>query len=120
MKIYLLVAVGGAIGSCSRYMISKLIHTAPNTFPTATFIVNIVGCLCIGLAYSYFNKMNTNEEVKFFITSGILGGFTTFSAFSYESFQLFQNQHYITAITYILLSILAGILFSFIGYLLLK
>jgi fluoride exporter len=115
LKNILLVGLGGAIGSVGRYIFSLLI-TSKN-FPLNTFIVNALGCFAIGIFLALSIK---NEESftnwKLFLTTGICGGFTTFSAFAIENVQLLQSGKTFTAITYILLSIVIGILTAFLGF----
>lgn len=123
MKAYLLVALGGAIGSTSRYGISELFyHRTNQTFPWATLFVNLAGCLLIGLligAAQRYQFLNHNS-IKAFFLIGLCGGFTTFSTFSVETLRLFQNSQNIQAIAYIIMSIVLGLALTFLGYILIK
>jgi len=119
LKAYILVALGGGIGSLLRFGISQLLNTkAIHTFPWATFLVNLLGCFLIGLLIGLSNKyqfQNQNQFNSFFLI-GICGGFTTFSTFSVETLRLLQNSQNIQAILYIIGSILLGLALTFLGY----
>jgi CrcB protein len=114
-KNFLLVGLGGAIGSMLRYAFYLAITVKP--FPLATFTVNIIGSFIIGvvLALSLKDDLFLNNW-KLFLATGICGGFTTFSAFSLENITLLQNGKYFTALIYISLSIVLGIAAAFCGY----
>ena len=110
MKQLLFVFIGGGIGSVLRYLISFIFKNNSYNFPWSTFIVNMIGCFLIGLIFGYLNK---NEYLKDSLTSilivGFCGGFTTFSTFASENFQLFKSEYFLTLFVYILSSILIGI-----------
>lgn len=117
MKNSLLVFFGGGVGSVARYLIGEWVKkTSTIAFPLGTFIVNISGCLLIGLFLGYFKQKELEDSAwKFLLTIGFCGGFTTFSAFSAENVQLFQSGNNLTAFAYIALSVLVGLAASFIG-----
>jgi CrcB protein len=87
-------------------------------FPLGTFLVNIIGCFVIGVLSSYFIK--EDHSLKYLLITGFCGGFTTFSTFSAENYSLWQNQNYFILISYILLSVILGILAVLMGFLLMK
>jgi fluoride exporter len=115
LKNLLLVGLGGSIGSMARYAASLLIK--PKLFPYATLSVNIIGSFIIGLVFAMSIKQDClSNNWKLFLATGICGGFTTFSAFSLENMGLLQSGRIGIAVTYILLSIVLGILATFLGY----
>ncbi len=114
-KNFLLVGLGGAIGSMLRYGISILYSF--KHFPAATFTVNILGSFFIGIIMAISIKDETFfSNWKLFLATGICGGFTTFSAFSAENVQLLQNGKIFSALIYTTLSILLGIVAAWIGF----
>lgn len=117
MKSTLLVAFGGAIGSLARYFISLWIKQSYTySFPWHTLLINISGCLLIGICYALSKYITSFETIRLLIMIGLLGGFTTFSSFGLETFSLFQSGLYLQAFSYILASNFAGILFVFLGF----
>ncbi|MEZ5046819.1 MAG: fluoride efflux transporter CrcB [Chitinophagaceae bacterium] len=115
MKSFLLVFLGGGLGSLLRYAISLLPISTSSLFPYKTFFINCIGSFFIGVLMYYFQALQSNTW-KLLLATGFCGGFTTFSAFSFETLQLFQQQQYLIAILYILLSILLGIGCCVLGY----
>jgi CrcB protein len=120
MKILLYVFLGGGLGSVFRFLISNYTQKLWNIkdFPLGTFTVNILGCFLIGLASAYFLKVD--NCLKFLIITGFCGGFTTFSAFSIENYGLWQEGNYFILATYIILSVLLGLMAVFAGFYILK
>ena len=114
MTKFLLVVLGGAIGSSIRFLISeKMITLNLGNFPYTIMLINIVGSLIMGLTVGAFAKYNFSYEVKIFITAGILGGFTTFSAFSLDAVMLLEKGEYMNAAIYIF----GSVFFSLLGFL---
>jgi CrcB protein len=110
MKTALLVGLGSFIGGTGRYLISRLLQqNIVSSFPYGTFTVNIVGCFLIGVVYGWSSKNNFDPSWQLFLTSGILGGFTTFSAFSLETINLIKVGNPYGAILYVFLSVLFGL-----------
>ena len=122
LKSILLVGIGGALGSIVRFLVSYGIGKIYlQTFPLATFLTNCIGCFLIGALYAYSIKNNLgNGYFNFLLITGFCGGFTTFSSFSYENFNLIQQQNYIIPIIYIFSSIIIGLIFTVIGFKLVK
>ena len=118
MKLIVIVGIGSFIGGIFRYLLSLFIQNKISPgFPYATLAVNLLGCLVIGLVFSFSERPGLSYDWKLFLATGICGGFTTFSAFSVESFSLLRNGHYSSAVIYILASVILGIMFTIIGYL---
>ena len=114
------VALGGALGSVARYKLSGwVLHQTPEwRFPLGTFVVNIVGCAVIGaLAGLAVKEEFFSSDARVFLFTGILGGFTTFSAFGLETFYLLRRGEIAVAGSYVVLSILVGLLVLWLGYL---
>jgi CrcB protein len=122
IKNLILVAIGGASGSVLRYLVHWIVSKKSySTFPYQTFLVNIIGCLLIGLLVGYLYKYNTeNESLKLLLITGFCGGFTTFSAFGLENVNMIQNQNYQLALIYTSLSLILGILAVGLGILISK
>jgi CrcB protein len=109
---YLFIALGGALGSFTRYTIGKKItEKKMSTFPIATFIINITGAILLGIVTSI--GFDTYKYALF--GDGFLGAYTTFSTFMYEGFTLFQNNEKLNAAIYILFSFILGIIGYIIG-----
>jgi fluoride exporter len=115
-KILLLIGTGSFIGGVLRYWVSfPFLHRYPHGFPWGTLLVNIIGCFCIGILYGYAEKGFLPKEWRLFLATGVLGGFTTFSAFSNESVTLFNNGQYGYVMLYVLGSVMVGLLATFLG-----
>jgi fluoride exporter len=113
----LAVAVGGALGSLARYLIALMMEkTVSVNFPIATVSANLTGCLLIGFFLNYFDMLYINNEFRLFVFAGILGGFTTFSAFARESIQFFKAGEPIHAPGYILVSNIFGLAAVVLGF----
>lgn len=114
----LIVGVGSCLGGVARYLVSRamqlLCHAA---FPWGTFLVNILGCFMIGLAYGLIDKgYQMSESMKLFITVGFCSGFTTFSTFMYENYTLFSTPKYATLALYTAASIVTGFAAIYLAY----
>lgn len=116
MRSILYVFLGGGAGSVLRYLVQVFIdRNTVSVFPLGTFIVNILGCMLIGLFYTLSERFNLSPDIRLLLTVGLCGGFTTFSAFSAENLNLLKGELYGTFFLYTLLSICIGIIFTFIG-----
>jgi CrcB protein len=110
IKQLLLVGLGGGIGSMLRFLTSVLTAKAGSfSFPVATFVVNVLGCLLIGILIGLSLKYHwVDANVKVLLITGFCGGFTTFSAFSLENLQMYQAGNYISLILYVSASLIIG------------
>jgi CrcB protein len=111
MRILLIIGAGGFLGSVARYLsqqaISKII---PVIFPFGTLAVNVVGCFLVGIIYGLAERTTAiTPEWRFFLATGFCGGFTTFSTFSYEAYNLIREGQYIYLSLYITMSVIVGI-----------
>jgi CrcB protein len=121
MKLILAIGTGSFIGGIFRYLLSLLVQSKTTTnFPLGTLTVNIIGCFFIGIVFGIFDKGQMSHEWKLFFATGIIGGFTTFSAFSIETFTLFREGNVGYTLLYIFASVLLGLLATYIAYLLVK
>ena len=122
LKSILMVGLGGFIGSVARFLIARYFQlNVTSVFPWSTFIVNIVGCLLIGIIYGLSEKGNLwSPDIRLFLTVGICGGFTTFSTFSYDSFLLIQEQDWFRFALYTSLSIFIGLMAVYLGRFIIK
>jgi CrcB protein len=113
MKSVLLVALGGALGSVARYKLAGLIllQTPVWRFPLGTFVVNVLGCIVIGILAGLAIKYEALQgDARLFLFTGVLGGFTTFSAFGLETFHLIRRGELAIAFGYVLASVAIGLL----------
>ena len=116
MKLYLLIAIFGAIGSVTRYFFFIITPKYfVSFFPLSTLIVNIIGSFLIGIVISLFDKNIINETLRATLAIGLLGGFTTFSTFSMDMFNLINKSLYFYAFVYIIASVFLGLFFYILG-----
>ncbi|WP_461828931.1 fluoride efflux transporter CrcB [Aquifex sp.] len=118
MGTVIAVAIGGAVGSVLRYLLSKYVQKlAGLEFPVGTLFVNLLGAFLIGIAFSYLvEKLAIHPFTRALLITGFLGGFTTFSTFSYESYSLLAEGEYLRFLLYIFITNGAGILGTFLGF----
>lgn len=115
------VGLGGACGAIARVAFMRLIPPFVGTLPLKILLVNVLGCLIMGSLTELFALYgNLSINMRHFLIQGLLGGFTTFSAFSLEFGLLFQKGQHATAISYALLSVVLSIVFFFLGLRLIK
>jgi CrcB protein len=121
-KTLLLIGIGGGIGSIARFLCQRYIYILyPVNFPWGTLMVNIVGCFLIGIFYGVSEKgQMMNPEWRLFLTTGLCGGFTTFSSFAYENIGLIRTGNILGFSLYTGASVALGILATYLGILLLK
>lgn len=118
MKGLLLVALGGAVGSVARFKLSGLVlhHTIDWKFPAGTFAVNVSGCLIAGILAGLAEKHDLfSADVRLLLFTGLLGGYTTFSAFGLETMLLVKRGEVMIAGSNIVLSVIAGLLALWLG-----
>ena len=121
MKNILLVFLGGGLGSSLRYLISKYLNQLENSIALGTFTVNILGSLLIGIIMGFALKNDTpSSTLILLVATGFCGGFTTFSAFALENYQLLKTGDVTNFIVYTLGSVALGIVAVFIGIWLVK
>ena len=117
MKSFLLVFLGGGLGSGLRYLVTITMNQYSKVLPFGTFTVNILGCLLIGLILGYAQKENTlTSNQTLLLATGFCGGFTTFSTFANENLELIKNGELFNFSVYTICSVLIGILAVFIGF----
>lgn len=109
---YLWVAIGGALGSFLRFLINQQF-----AFPYGTMLINIFGSFVMGVAFVTLST-RTPSDTSLFVMAGVLGGFTTFSAFSLDAFKLWQEGHTLFTILYIVSSVVFSILVLIFGMML--
>ena len=118
MKSYLLIALFGAFGTVARFSVVQITPKIfQSTFPIGTLVVNLLGCFLIGLFSGILNTkfISIDENFKNYITIGFLGGFTTFSSFSQDFFNLINNSNYLLAFIYIFISVFFGLMMFYLG-----
>ena len=114
---FLLVAIGGAVGSVLRYGLSVFIsERIVSQFPWGTFTVNLSGSLIIGIIGGFSHSHSLSSEAKLLLFAGLLGGFTTFSSLALEGITLIRNERFLTAALYITLTNLFGLLLAWTGF----
>jgi CrcB protein len=120
MRDILLVALGGAIGSVARYKLGGLVlhRWVDFRFPVSTFTVNVIGCFIAGALAGLIERYEFfSPHVRVFLFTGVLGGFTTFSAFGLETATLLRRGDLSTGSTYALLSVVCGVAAFWVGLL---
>jgi len=116
VKVILAIGAGSFIGGILRYLLSQFIQTRiTQAFPYGTFAVNIIGCFLIGVVFALVERGNVSQPWRLFLATGLLGGFTTFSAFSYETVSLLRDGQLLSAGAYIILSVFLGLTATFVG-----
>jgi fluoride exporter len=120
MKI-LLILIGGALGSLTRYGVSGLVHQKiQGVFPIGTLTVNLAGSFLIGLLWGIAEHSTLSPNARTFLFVGILGGFTTFSTYSLETLNLMRDGEFKIALVNLLLNNVLGIVLAFAGLILAK
>lgn len=117
MKEIVLIGVGGAAGSILRYIAgSAITRLGSFAFPWGTFVINVAGCLLIGVLMAWFRRNSLAEDTwKNLLSVGFCGGFTTFSSFAGENIRLLESGNVTVALAYIGASLFLGLLAVWIG-----
>ncbi len=117
MRHLLLAAAGGALGSAARYLVNVgAARTVGTAFPWSTLTVNVLGCFAMGIVTEWLlHRLGGGAEWRIFLTTGILGGFTTFSAFALDFAALWRGEATFTAGLYVLASVALSLLAVFAG-----
>ena len=111
-----MIAMGGAMGAVLRVYVSQWLNRLfPLVMPMGILMTNLIGCFLTGVMVSLCDRYDVSLTLKFFIISGGLGAFTTFSTFSFEMMQLVSSGHIIVSITYVLSSVVGGLLLFWLG-----
>lgn len=116
LQIILAVAAGSAVGGTLRYVVALLLPTAVGRWPWPTLLVNLIGCFLLGLLSGWFSRYEPSPALRSFLTIGVCGGFTTFSSFINEDFQLFRSGQLLSAVAYPAVSFVLGLLLLILCY----
>lgn len=121
-KTLMVIGTGSFIGGVSRFLLAKFIQLNSNSaFPYGTLVVNVLGCLVIGVLYGLFERGNLMDaQWRLFLTVGFCGGFTTFSTYIHENYSLFENQNFFYFGLYSVLSFVLGMAAVYLGHLIIK
>lgn len=121
MKMILAIGTGSFIGGIFRYLLSQNVQSRfLSAFPYGTLVVNIIGCFLIGVVFAISERGNMTNEWRLFLATGLLGGFTTFSAFSNETVGLLRDGQFFYASAYIVASVALAVVATFLGASLIK
>ena len=117
MTNWLMIAIGGAAGSVLRYGTSVVLLRAAEraAWPWGTLVANLIGCLLAGYVNGLLEARLIRPEMRFLLTVGFLGGYTTFSTFGYETTAYLRDGHYARAAAYVVASNAAGLALVFVG-----
>jgi CrcB protein len=114
---YAMIALGGAVGSIARYQLALMIQTRiPAGFPWGTFVVNITGCLVMGIAMTLISaRLVVHPNWRFLIPIGFIGGYTTFSTFEFETFRAVTEGSWMIGAANVVGSVAAGYVALWLG-----
>lgn len=122
LKSLLIVGLGSFVGGALRYGVSTLMRECCSKgFPWETLVVNLLGCFAIGAIFALFGKYSSpSNEWCLLLTTGVCGGFTTFSTFANESLQMAQNGNIASFVGYVATSLIVGLALTALGYWIVK
>ena len=112
---FLLVGLGGALGAIARFAVMKLDWFSGDRF-LLTMIINLSGCLLIGVVWALLHHVIDRREVYLFVVAGLLGGYTTYSTFGYETLELIRGGQTLTALLYVATTVVGGLACCAAGY----
>ena len=120
MQKFLLVALGGALGSVARYSVGMIVAGRMGSrFPWGTFVINITACVIIGFSMTWLGKRTgTSAAWRYLIPIGFVGGYSTFSTYEWETLSALRSGAYLIAAAYALGSLAAGLAATWCGALL--
>ena len=115
------IAFGGSLGSILRFLFSNFCKLYFPFFPIGTLLINVLGSFFIGLFISFLNNKEVSELlIRYFLIIGLLGSFTTFSAFSIETLDMYKHNGLSLSLLYVMLSIILSVFAAYIGFILIK
>jgi len=109
MSTYLWILLGSALGGVARYALTRLTLDSSSSFPWGTILINVIGCFVIGFFGTFTfpgNRFEVPENIRLFVMVGLCGGFTTFSSFSLQTFDLIRTGEFSRAVANVVLSVL--------------
>jgi len=109
------VAVGSALGGVARYLISGWVQSESHAFPWGTLVVNLTGCLILGMLVRWLGDVTDSAQWRLFLAIGFCGSYTTFSTFSFEAVQLVRDRDWTAAAAYLSASLIGGLLALVVG-----
>ena len=116
MKLYLLVMAGGAVGAALRFQLSRMLPVSAGGWPWPTFAANVAGGLAMGVLAAWaLRQGDAGEPMRLLLGVGLLGGFTTFSAFSLEMAMMVERGNMLLAVSYAMASVLLALVAVFAG-----
>lgn len=118
MTRFLLICLGGAFGTGARYLVSVgALRLLGHAFPYGTFLVNVVGSFLMGaIMHEALTAHLLSPTERMFLTTGLLGGFTTYSSFNYETVRYVQEGDFVRAAFYVTATVLFGLVAGFLGF----